>query len=1126
MSDRWTPVRRRATEARQDARPGASGPGLALVLAALDARELDVLPLDTDDVLLRGARAMCGDYFVAYDRMLAPERAAFALAHELGHVVLHGGPCRCMDADIDERPVTERLPYGDASVDLYNPRQQRELEANVFAATFLLPPDEVRARFEVGASFELLAAEYGVSPTAALNGLATSVLIPPAPPTEPPGQENPLDPSQRVAAEIDAGPVLISAGPGTGKTSTLRGRVEHLLRAGVSPRRILAVTFSNRAANEMRERLLRAVPEHAHELTVSTFHAFCLEILRQHHAAAGLPANFRIADQVDGAVLLERNLAALGLEHYLTLGNPAHYLKDILRAISRAKDELKTPEDYAQLAEDARRKAGEDPAALEQAAKWAEVARVYAAYERLLAEHGLIDFGGLVMRTVQLLRDRPDVLARLRDRYREILVDEYQDMNRASGKLLQLLADDGRGLWVVGDLRQAIYRFRGASPANITNFTSDFPTGRVIELGLNYRSDPRLVALFRAAGARMDLPGAAPPTWEAFWPGEPPPHVWLAEAESERAEGEGIAAEILRRHAAGRLFKEQAILVRTHAQADPIVAALVRAGVPVLYLGDLFGRDEIRDLLSLLAVVAEGDGAGLLRVGAMPEHAFPRADRVRLIRFARERGSGFPAALALAAEAGLPPSSVAAVEGLRATLAAIGWQTDPWQFLVRYLFGHGALVRRLLRDGGAAAYQQLMAMGQLLAIARAFGERPPIEKTEPGAALHGFITHVRRLVAADDTTVRTPPGGEVLDAVPVLTVHASKGLEFPVVYVTNLADRRFPPRGRSDPAPPPPGLIEAGEPGDPFLEEACLFFVAISRAKKELVLSHATRYGKSSYRPSPLLALVEPFFASEPPERLSWAAASVPSDERAVGEPVALDRVLDISEVELYIKCPRRYEYRHVLDLRERDELLGYRRFQGCLSRALAQLRAAHRAGALPDLDGALAMLAAEWERDGPVGHGHEELYRAVAESAVALVRAALVGRVAGRAWRDYLDVEIGPAIVRVRIDDSEIGPDGRVHIRRVRLGRQRDDDRKAPRLSLLRAAAAKELGGPEAFQVELHYVTLGETKEVKDAGRWEAERLKKIERAVAGIVAGHYPPDGIESGECALCPYWTICPA
>ncbi len=1108
------------------ARPDNHGQGLPLILAALDGRDLEVIPVTPGDILLRGTRAMCGEYYVAYDRTLAPERIAFALAHELGHLDLHGEPCHCTDGDIDERPVTDRLPYGDASVDVYNPRQQRELEANVFAAAFLLPPDEVRASFEAGASFERIAADYGVSPTAALNALVGATLIPSTPPQQESDEDAPLDPSQRAAAEVERGPVLISAGPGTGKTSTLRGRVEYLLTIGVPPRGILAVTYSNRAAGEMRARLQRAAPEHAHELTVSTFHAFCLEILRRYHAAAGLPAGFRIADAVDGALLLERNLASLGLEHHVTLRNPTFYLKDIVRGIGRAKDELATPERYAELAEDARRAAGEEPVALEKAAKWAEVARVYDIYERLLTEYGLIDFGGLIMRTVALLDEHPDILAQLRDQYAAILVDEYQDMNRASGKLLKLLAGDGHGLWVVGDLRQAIYRFRGASPANITAFKEDFPKGQVRELGLNYRADPRLVALLCEAGARIGLPGMPPPTWEAFWPGEPPPRIWLAEADCERAEGEGIAAEVLRRHAAGRAFSEQAVLVRTHRQADGIIAALTRTGVPVLYLGDLFARGEVRVLLSLLSLVAEGDGSGLMRVGAMPEHAIPRTDRVRLIRHAHSSKTPFPAALALAAEAGLDRASTVIVDDLRDALSAIGWQAEPWQFLARYLYGHGALVRRLLRDESVAAYQQLMAIGQLLAIARAFGERPPIAGVLPSATLRAFLGHVRRLVATEDTNARTPPGGDALDAVRVLTAHGSKGLEFPVVYVTNLADRRFPWRGRPDLVPPPPGLIEGGEQDDRLTEETRLFFVAISRAKHELVLSYATHYGKTDYPSSPLLAMVEPFFAGDAPERLRWIAAAHDETED-VSEPITLERALGIGEVELYLRCPRWYAYRYMLDLREHDEMQGYRRFQGCLSRTLARLRADHRAGALPDEAGALAVLAAFWDQGGPVGHVHEDLYRAVAERTVALANAALCDCERGKVWRDHLDVTIGSVVVHVPIDDSEIDGDGRLHIRRVRLGRERDDDRKAPRLSLLRAAALKEFGRADTFIIELDLPSLGEIKPVKDAGRrWEEPRIAKVERAVEGILAGRYPTDGIGSGECARCPYWMVCPA
>lgn len=1123
MSDRWVPIRRLAAAARETANPAVSGAGLALARAALEARDIEVLRLAPADPLLRGARAVYDTDFAGYDRTLTDIHAAFPLAHELGHAVLHGQSCRCTAADIDEGPTPDRLPYGAGSVEVYNPYQQRELEANMFAAAFLLPADELRARFLAGDSFEQLATDFAVSPTATLNALATCLLLPPAPAPEPPAERRPLDPSQHSAAVAEMGPVLISAGPGTGKTTALVGRVAHLLERGVPAGQILAVTFSNRATHEMRERLREIAPMHAHELTVSTFHAFCLELLRRYHESAGLPADFAIADQVEVVVLLERHLGLLDLDRYFNLTNPTFSLTAIARAISRAKDELVTPARYAELANSADRDAGDDERAGRAAAGWAEVARVYAVYERLLDEHGLVDFGGLIMRTVELLRRHPDILDAVRRQYVEILVDEYQDMNRASAFLLQLLVGTGQGLWVVGDVRQAIYRFRGASPANITNFMRDFPGGRILPLDLNYRSDPRLVALFTATATAMNVPEAPLPTWEAFWPGEPPPRIWVAEADDEEAEGNGLAAEVLRRVAGGCRFKDQAVLVRTHAQANAIVAALTRAGVPVLYLGDLFARSEVRDLLALVSLVADGDGAGLMRVGAMPEHALPRHERICLIRYAREHGVPFSSALGVAPDAGLAAESVAVIDGLRAALEAVGWQADPWQFLARYLFGHGGLVRRLLHEGTPEALQQLMAIGQLLAVARAAFERPGANTSNGSGGLRAFLTYVRLLVAMGEHTTCTPVGADVLDAVRILTVHASKGLEFPVVYLTNLADKRFPSLDRYDVAPPPPGLTE-DETDDSFGEEACLFFVGITRAKNELILSHATRYGKSAYLPSPLFALVEPFFAGEVPERLRWMGTP-PQDPPIEEMATPIERTLDMAEVELYMRCPRRYEYRYVLGIHEHGDITNTKRLTDCIRHTLRQIQTGQQDGTLTDEDGAQAVLTAEWERSGPRSYDADGRLRSMAQDIVTRYWSRLSQHPPRDIWRAHLDVEIAGATVRIPIDASEMAPDGSIRLIRRRL-KKSDKDRKAPRLALLRSAAAAELGARDKVSIAMEYLATGETNVVNDAGRWEKARVEAIEAAIAGILGARYTAEPTERRDCMTCPYWTICPA
>ncbi|HUS14993.1 MAG TPA: UvrD-helicase domain-containing protein, partial [Chloroflexia bacterium] len=421
LTERWRTIQQLAAAQRPLLDPATGGPAatLHLVHAALEAHGLDVFPLPSGDPLLGGARAVFDQEFVAYDASLPAPAVAFSLAHELGHKLLHSGGGHCTAADIDEEAAAPLLA-APGGVETYSPRQQRELEANAFAAAFLMPAAELRAGFLAGLSYADLAARYGVSETAMLNTLAATLLVPVAASTstpddgsspthagEPTGQETgpaaafPLDESQRAAATVVEGPVLVDAGPGTGKTRTLIERVGFLLREGHAPESILALTFSNRAAGEMRERLRATAPGAADAITVGTFHAFCLQLLQEHGAEAGLPDGVTLIDDVQAAAWLETGLARLGLDHYASLWEPARSLPDILGAISRARDELVDAARYAELAADAARAADAadppDPKARERADRWAEVARVYAVYEELLERKGALDFGGLLL---------------------------------------------------------------------------------------------------------------------------------------------------------------------------------------------------------------------------------------------------------------------------------------------------------------------------------------------------------------------------------------------------------------------------------------------------------------------------------------------------------------------------------------------------------------------------------------------------------------------------------------------------------------------------------------------------------------------------------------------------------
>ena len=353
-----------------------------------------------------------------------------------------------------------------------------------------------------------------------------------------------LDPSQEQAAQVPAGPVLVDAGPGTGKTRTLTARIVHLLRdRGVAPGNIAALTFSNRAAEEMTDRLLATAGDAANCVWIGTFHAFGFELLRKEGQRIGLTTRSELLETADAVTLLERHFDLLNLTEYEYLNNPTLPLADILSAISRAKDELKGPEEY-QRAADAMAASAQSDAERTEAAKAAEVAHVYAVYQRLLGKFGLVDFGDLIARAVELLEAHPDVRERWQRQYPHILADEYQDVNRATARLLQLLAGDGNGFWAVGDLRQAIYRFRGASPANIRRFETDFPGGFRPSLDYNYRSMPGLVRLFGGMARRMASGTGSQDSWSAIRSNADLPEVTLAVADDEAAQADWLAEQI------------------------------------------------------------------------------------------------------------------------------------------------------------------------------------------------------------------------------------------------------------------------------------------------------------------------------------------------------------------------------------------------------------------------------------------------------------------------------------------------------------------------------------------------------------------------------------------------------
>ncbi|HKT37722.1 MAG TPA: UvrD-helicase domain-containing protein, partial [Ktedonobacterales bacterium] len=585
-----------------------------------------------------------------------------------GEGIRHYAPCDQRAVDQQADPAALRAE--DHVVEEYSPRVRREQEANAFAAELLAPRAAVRRIFtsDSGMDMTRLAAHFGISRILARRRLIDAILTPErlsddkdatareaaagelATPT--PGELIArLDDGQRLAARTE-GPALVVAGPGAGKTATLVGRVAHLIaERHIPPENVLALTFSNRAAGEMRERLVRSgLP--GERMPIMTIHAFAATLLREYashapHAPdeAELTPDFRILDQANAYLLMEGLLGELPLRYYRSLGNPTAHVGTLLTDFSHARDELLTPADYLRLVGKMRSTSAPDTDTTsdttadegafsdEQIARARERAEAYAVWDRALRRRGLVDFGGLIQRAVELLRAHRTVLDDVQARYSQILVDEFQDTNRAAAELLLLIAGSaGGGLWVVGDQNQSIYRFRGASPGNLSRLTTRYPNVRVLKLRRCYRSVPDIVALGSAMAERMaelspavaNMPTGAlrealrPLHLEPVRGDGSRPAVLRAEIfESAAHERVGLVAAIERAHAQGYRYADQAILCRTHKQARQIAAILAARGVPVSQLGDFFDRPEVKDALMLLSLAAGPDARGLLRAAPL-----------------------------------------------------------------------------------------------------------------------------------------------------------------------------------------------------------------------------------------------------------------------------------------------------------------------------------------------------------------------------------------------------------------------------------------------------------------------------------------------------------------------------
>ncbi len=1104
------------------ARAGGKTSAVALLAAAREAEGIQTQSVPPEHPLLAGGdgalhRAGAGRS-IYVTSAASPEAAAYIEAHEFGHFWIETpfDPV-IVPRGSDPGAPEEATPLGLRRVEAYSAQELRERYANVFGREFLLPREEARRLFiDAGRSASEIAGDHGVPIGLVHQQLAVALLLPEPLSAEKDAdlEEKPgLDASQKVAAEHEGSPLFVEAGPGTGKTRTLIARVEHLLTKGVPAPSILALTFSNKAAREIRERIAKSAPAAAAELWAGTFHAFGLELLRKFGHLDGIAEPVRLFDQSDGLALLEQELPTLGLDHYLILHEPLLQLRHILGAISRAKDEVFSPAEYTAAATRMRAAARSDEERL-KADKAAEVARVYEHYDRRMRAEGVVDFADLINRPIEILRAHPEARDELREQYRHLLVDEYQDVNRASALLLKELAGDGERLWVVGDARQSIYRFRGAAPINTRDFEKDYPRGTRRPLAINYRSRSAVVDTFGAYSGVMRVGRGRSTTLEAKR-GACVEAVDFNVARDRSAEIAGIAAAIERRRTQGIAYRDQAVLCRVHGNLEKIALGLEAAGVPVLYLGDLFERPEVRDLLALISFVAEPHRGGLYRVAELAPYRTPLADvRTFLAHATAAEKTPLQALLDAGSLAGLTNGGRTALLRLADDVGSVGYKTGPGAFLCDLLFNRGALLRFHLSGAAAADQQRRLAIHQFLQFA--------IENDTPGDGdpKRRLLDWVRRLeVFGDERALREPPAAvEGIDAVRLMTVHASKGLEFKVVHLPTLGAGMFPKSWQGERCPAPDGMLPTVVADDHQEEEECLFFVALSRARDHLSLSRAERYSeKRASNASDALKVIASRLPRSPDGPATWIKplANV-IDSGARADLAVAAREHDGRDIELYLGCPRRYLYQAVLELSGSREDNGYVRFHRAVYRVLRWMGAQ---GETIETTALGVEFEAAWSSIGPFDHPLEALYRAAARRILdqAIGRSRI-----GITFGDVLQVTIEGHSISVPIDELErVG--GGFTVRRLRTGRPPKKPDQRVLHALMAEAGRQAHGGGGRF--ELQYLTTSEAVGVSLVGVM-ADRLDKTRGALADLAAGRFPAAPENREDCPRCPHYFICPS
>jgi len=956
-----------------------------------------------------------------------------------------------------------------------------------------------------------------------------------------------LNERQRDAVTHGEGPMLIVAGAGTGKTRVLTRRIAWLIATKrARPEEILALTFTDKAAAEMESRVDVLVPYGYVGATISTFHAFGDRLLREHGIELGLGRDLRVCTRAEVLVFLRERLFELGLERYLPLGRPDRHLDALLTLFDRARDEDVDPSAYRAFAERLATEAGDDPERADRAAAELEKAGAYARTMERMRAAGRIDFADQLALALRLLRERPHVRRMLEQRYRHVLVDEFQDTNLVQFELLGLIAGARASVTAVGDDDQSIYRFRGARVANLSAFLARWPGAREVLLTRNYRGrqnllDAALRLIRHNDPDRLEAQRGYDKRLIADAPGDGA--LERLEFATASEEADAVAGRIADGLAAGRRPGDFAVLARAHEHLAPFALALRARGVPFHEAGTrgLYGRDEVRIGLAMLRSIADPDDSrAAFHLLGSPTFGADPVDLARLSSRAYHRNRSLRQVVEMLdpATIGFEPTAdtrdaAARFTHLARALGAMAVRRPTADVLYAFVQESG-LLATLAADPSPEAEERVRNLAKLFAIVQRIGGLLEHDRVD------SFIRHLDLLIAAGDDPAAAEVEADV-DAVRLLTVHNAKGLEFPVVFMVSLVDGRFPARGRPDPMPLPPELSrEAPTAGDAAMaEERRLFYVGMTRAREALILTHAHDYGGRTRRKvSPFvveaLGLARVPGAAKRLDPREAIARHAPAAEPAPTTRGVMsdDQVLKLSSrrIDDYLTCPLKYRYAHEV----RVPLASDPRFMyGNAIHHAIQVWYGHRLRGYPiEAEDVVRAFEESWSSEGFLSREHEERRleqgRAMLRRFVERERRT---RVAPLQVEQTFQFRRGANVIDGRWDRIDERDDGIVVVdfKTAEVPKVEDAHRRAAR-SLkedqlgLYALAYRETRGVVPVAVELHYVEHGIVGRAAVEPRHLEAATERVDAAAAGIRRGAFTARP-EFNVCRWCPYEGFCP-